>query len=77
MTGGDKAWTFASWLVGFSVFVIVAGLVQWGAVALYEAWWNSTDAAGQPIPSGTIKFIEWIVGGGVGLIAGKLAGDSV
>jgi hypothetical protein len=67
----------ASWLVAFGTFVVVTMVAQLAALAALEAWWSSSDAAGQPIPSDTIEFTKWVVGAGVGLLAGKVVGDRV
>lgn len=77
MSNDDRAWSFLSWLAGFTTFVVVTVIAQNVASELYQAWWDSTDAAGQPIPESTTQFIQWAVGGGIGLLAGKLVGDHV
>jgi hypothetical protein len=73
----DRAWSAVSWVFGFTTFVGVTVIAQFLALEAYESWWASTDAAGQPIPSDTIEFIKWFVGGGVGLLAAKVVGDNV
>jgi len=74
---GDKAWSFVSWIAGFAVFVVATVVMQAIALSVLESWWGSSDAAGQPIPNDTVEFTKWVIGGGVGLLFGKLAGDAV
>jgi hypothetical protein len=77
MGKGDHVWSFFSWLAGFTTFVVVTVIAQYVATGLYQAWWDSSGAAGQPIPAGTTMFLQWAVGGGVGLLAAKFVGDHV
>ena len=77
MAESESGWSIASWVAGFSVFVVVTAGAQYLAVELYRAVWNSNGAAGQPIPHNTVEFLKWVVGAGVGLGAAKLVGDRV
>lgn len=77
MSKDDHAWTFFSWLIGFATFVAVTVAAQYVARELYTTWWNSTDAVSQPIPDSATMFLDWVVGGGVGLLAAKFVGDHV
>ena len=74
MAGSDGAWTFLSTAVCILVFCLVTASVQIVALAAFESWWG--DDAG-PVPKDAIDFIKWVVGAGLGAIAGYFAGKAV
>ena len=60
-----------AWLVGFATFIAVSVGAQWLGLELYQMYWDSSGAAGAPIPEGVVQAVAWAAGGAAGFAVGK------